>query len=253
MAFSARQEDFRIENFAHGLDHKRSVAQYAFGHYVAAEAATWESGMVVDLDASGNVIKSLGNGVPFGIAKFNKNTSKYAAVVGEYVQLTGTTVVTLAHPLIRAAAGAIAGVRVYNGATTYVEAADYTMNYTNGTIVRINPGATPIVSGSYVYVDYHYEVSATDLAREGFNFWNQVNDTTIQGNKCVVITGRSRVFTTQFSSADTFTVGCVVKAGTAGEVLTGFVRNASGGGTAIGYCFQVPTSDDPYLGIDLHL
>jgi hypothetical protein len=104
-----------------------------------------------------------------------------------------------------------------------------------------------------VYVDYHYAVSATDLARDGFNFWNQVNDTTIQGNKTVVITGRSRIFTSMFSSADTFTVNCVVKAGTTAEVLEGFVRNASGAGVAIGRCFQVPTSDDPYLGFELEL
>jgi hypothetical protein len=252
MPFSARVEDFRIENFAHGLDHKRSVAQYAFGHYVAAEAATWESGMVVNLDASGNVVKSTG-ATPFGIAKYNKNTGKYAAVHGEYIQLNGVVATNLKHAGLLAAAAGVAGVRVYDAGAVYVEAGDYTVSYANGTITRINPGATPIVDGSYVYVDYHYAVTATELMRDGQNFWNMTNDTTIQGNKCVVITGNSRIFTSMYSSADTFTVNCVVKAGTTAEVLEGFVRNAAGAGVAIGRCFQVPTSDDPYLGFELDI
>ena len=252
MAFSSRVEDFRIENFAHGLDHKRSIAQYAFGHYVAAEAATWESGMLVDLDASGNVIKSVG-AAPFGVAKYNKGTGKFAAVHAEYIQLNGVVATNLKHPLVLAAAGGVAGVRVLDGAVVRTEGggSDYVVNYANGTIVRA--GASAIADGAYVYVDYHYAVSATDLARDGFNFWNQVNDTTIQGNKTVVVTGRSRIFTSMYSSADTFAVGANVTAGTTAEVLEGYFRAAAGAGAVVGKCFQVPTADDPYLGVELFL
>lgn len=254
MAFNPRVEAFQNENFAGGYDHKRSVAQFAFGHYVAAEAATWESGMVVDLDASGNVIKSVGV-APFGIAKFSKNTGKTAAVVGEYIQCFHAVATNLKHSnLFDPTAGAVdTGIRLHNGAGVVytVGAGHYAVNYVNGTVTTANVGGAP-ADGAFLYVDYAYNVSSTDLARDGLNFWNQANDTTQQGNKCVIVNGRGRIFTSQFYPSDTYAVNGVVNAGVVADGLDGLVRSG-GAGLAIGKVFQVPTADDPYLGIELSL
>jgi hypothetical protein len=249
MALSARREAFRVDNVARGLDHQRTQYLTAFGDYVANATTTFSAGMLVDLNSSQEVIISVGV-TPYGWCKYNKDTGFYASVVGEYIQLNGLVATSLEHANVRPAVGGAAGVRVAAALTgaAYTEGAgnDYSVNYTNGTVVR--DAATTIADGAYVYVNYQYALTAQELNDDGHNFWNFDNDVTIQGNKVTVITGEATIYTTAFDSSQTYSINDALTAGTTAEVLTGMVTKG-GAGAAVGRVVQVPTPDDPYLGI----
>ena len=250
MALSAQREAFRVDTVQRGFDHQRSQYVTAFGDYIANSSTTFSAGMLVDLNTSQEIIRSVGS-APFGWAKYNKGTSYYASIVGEYIQLNGVVATSLAHANVRPAVGGAAGVRVASALTgaAFTEGAgsDYTVNYTNGTVVR-TAGST-IADGGYVYVNYQYAMTAQELNDDGHNFWNFDDDVTIQGGKITVITGPgAMIFTTAYDPSITYTVGATLTAGTTAEVLTGLVTVGGAGATA-GTVFQVPTPDDPFLGI----
>ena len=249
MALSTRREAFRVDNVARGLDHQRTQYLTAYGDYVANATTTFTAGMLVDLNASREVIISVGVR-PHGWCKYNKDTGFYAAVVGEYIQLNALVATSLDHANIRPAVGAIAGVRVAAALTgaAYTEGGgnDYAVNYVNGTVVR--DGASTIADGGYVYVNYQYALTAQELNDDGHNFWNFDNDVTVQGDKVTVITGAATLYTTAYDSHQTFSVNDALTAGTTAEVLEGMVTKG-GAGLAVGYVVQIPTPDDPYLGI----
>jgi len=250
MTLSAQREAFQVDTIARGLDLNRSQYLTAFGDYVALSTTTFSAGMLVDLNSDQQIIKSLGV-APFGWAKYNKSTSFYSAVVGEYIQLNATTATNLAHANLLTAAGGAAGVRVAAAltSTAWVETTDYTVSYTNGTITRAGGGSL-LADGAYVYVNYQYAMTAQELSDDGHNFWNFDDDVTIQGGKVTVITGDAILFTTAYDPAQTYTVGLQLEAGVAADNLTGYVTVAGGTGTFnVGTVFQVPTPDDPYLGI----
>ena len=248
MALSSRREAFRVDNVARGLDHQRTQYLTAFGDYVANSSTTFYSGMLVDINANQEVIISAGAS-PLGWAKYNRTTTFYGAVIGEYIQLNGTTATSLAHANVRSAGGTD-GVRVAAAltSTAYVEGAgdDYTVNYTNGTVVR-TAGST-IPDGGYVYVNYQYALTARELLDDGQNFWNFDNDVTIQGDKITVITGDATIYTTAYDASQTYAINDALTAGTTAASLSGLVTKG-GAGLAIGKCIQVPTADDPYLGV----
>ena len=249
MALTGKREAFRIDTIASGFDHQRSQFIQAFGDYVANSATTFQAGMLVDMNTSNEIIRSVGS-APFGWVKYNKNTALFGSIVGEYIQLNGVVATSLAHANLRAAVGSAAGVRVASALTgsAFTEGAgsDYVVNYTNGTVVR-TAGST-ITDGAYVYVNYMYQLTAQELADQGHNFWNFEDDVTIQGGKVTVITGPCQIFTTAYDPSITYTVGATLTAGTTAEVLTGLVT-VGGAGATVGTVLQVPTADDPFLGI----
>ena len=259
MALEPRREAFRVDTIERGYDHQRSQVINSFGDYVAASTATFQAGMLVQLDANGNVDVTTGAllgsaGSPYGWALYNKTTTLYGAVVGEYIQLNGTTATSLAHANLRTAAGAVAGVRVATdpaAGTVYTEGggSDYTVDYTNGTVTRVGGGT--ISDGEYVYVNYQYALTAQQLLDDGKNFWNFDDDVTIQSDKVTVAHGPgSIIYTTMFDPAATWAINGAVLAGTTAEVLRGLVTDSSiGSGPTVGYCVQIPTPADPYIGI----
>lgn len=249
MALEPRREAFRVDTIARGFDHQRSQFVTAFGDYVADATTSFQAGMLVDLDASGNVTLTAG-AAPFGWAKYNKTSSFYGAIVGEYIQLTGVVATNLDHANVRPATGGAAGVRVASALTgvAFTEGAgsDYVVNYTNGTVTR-TAGST-IVSGDYVYVNYQYLLTARELADDGHNFWNFDDDVTVQGDKITVITSPgAMLYTTMFDTSITYTIGATLTAGTTAEVLRGLVT-VGGAGANVGTVIQLPTADDPFLG-----
>lgn len=248
-----RLSAFRVSPIASGMDLLRSRFLQNPGTFVAATAATFYAGQLVTLDATQKVTVCTGTNV-LGFSKYNKANGLYATVVGEYVKLTGVVASTLAHAnLFAPAAGPSGGVTVAPsvGGTAYTEGGggDYTVNYTNGTLVR-TAGST-IVSGSYVYVTYLYPLTAADFDFEGRNFWNYVDDVSIQDGLVTVVQGRGTIFTTFFDPAETYAVNDKLYAGLAADGLSGYVTKKSAGGVSyIGRVFQTPTVDDPYLGVD---
>jgi hypothetical protein len=232
-----------------GLDLKRSQYIDDFGNYSANSSATFYAGQLVSLNASQEIILCTGSDV-FGVSKYNKATGQYATVVGEYIQLTGTTATNLAHANLFAGGGT-GTVRVAaaltGGAYTEGAGSDYVVNYVNGTVTR-SAGST-IPSGGYVYVNYQYALSSTDLTREGANFWLQQDDVTIQDNRITVITGRSTLFTSWYDPAVTYTVNATLYSGATADNLDGYFTTKVTSGVTVGTVFQLPTADDPYLGV----
>jgi len=252
MVFSPQFEAFRVSSRAIGIDLMRSVYSRNLGVYVASASTTFRAGMLVQLNSSQEIeiCGTGGNTLPFGFTKYTKANTLYAAVVQEQIQLTGTVTPTnLAHANLWVP-GAAGGVRVYNltTGTSYTEGAgnDYIANYVNGTIVR--DAATTIPDGAIVGVDYQYQVTEQELKFEGRNFWNFLNDVDIQDNKITVINDWSIIFTTQYDSAQTYAVNDALTAGTSAANMTGLVTKG-GAGPYVGRVFQVPTADDPFLGV----
>ena len=246
MPFSPRMEAFRVSSRAIGLDLMRTQYSRNLGTYVANASTSFRAGMLVSLNAAQEIVVCDGVS-PFGFAKYTKAQTLFAAVVGESIQLTLVDWINLAHGTLWAP-GATGGVRVTDatGVTVYTEGVDYNANYTNGQIQRIALGA--IGDGDFVLVDYQYQVTEQELKFEGRNFWNFIDDVTIQGDKITVINDWSFIFTTQYDAAQTYAVDDTLNAGTVGNTKSGLVTKG-GGGAYIGKVFQPPTADDPFLGI----
>lgn len=236
-----------------GIDLKRSVIGSNIGTYVVNATTTFRAGMLVSLNASQEIVICPGAN-PFGFAKYDKTTALYVPIVDEYIQLTGTTATSLTKSNLLTAAGGAAAVRVstavQGGGTTYTEGAgsDYTVNYTNGTVVR-TAGST-IVSGGYVYVTYAYQMPLSELQFEGRDFFNSLDYTEFNDGRMTVINNWSTIFTTQYDPSQIYAVNSVVESGASGDSLSGLVTlSGVGAGPDIGTVMQVPTAADPYLGI----
>ena len=246
MTFSPRLEAFQVSSRAIGIDLKRSKINTNLGHYVANASTSFRAGMLVQLNSSQEIVICDGT-EPFGFAKYTKANTLYANVVAERIQLNATTATNLAHANLWVP-GATGGVRVTDdtGVTVYTETTDYTVNYTNGQVTRVALGA--IGDGDYVRVDYQYQVTENELKFEGRNFWNFTDDVTIQGDKITVINDWSIIFTTQYDPSQTYAVNDALTAGTSGATKSGLVTKG-GAGAFIGNVYQVPTADDPFLGV----
>lgn len=231
-----------------GLDLKRTQYIDDFGNYSANVAAVFRAGQIVSLNADQEIILNTGASV-FGVAKFDKTTSRYATVTGEYIQLNGVVATNLAHAGLFAGGGT-GTVRVAAAMTggVYTEGIpDYAVNYVNGTVVRTAGSAIP--DGGYVYVNYQYALTAADELKEGKNFWLNTDDVTIQDGRVTVITGRATLFTSQYDPAITYTVNAVLYSGAAGDNLSGYFTTKNTSGVTVGTVFQLPTADDPFLGV----
>jgi hypothetical protein len=224
------------------------------GVYVADPNATFRAGQVLAQESTGNftVCDGLGSApvnVPFGFAKWNKLTALTSIYIDFPVVLTGVIVVNLpAAPLFGSSSGFVA-VRSApgQGGTTYVEGTDYTINYTNGTIVRINSGAIP--SGSTNYITFEYPVPAQDLDFQGRNFWNFLDEVTQAQGRVAIITNWTLLFTTVYDPAGTYSIGLALQVGDVAAGIAGLLTSKTGGRPTFGKVFQLPSAEDPFMGI----
>jgi hypothetical protein len=252
---------FNSQLYPIGLDLGRCVIQTALGVYQAASAATFRAGSIVAQNTSGQIVQCTGDvtsvplGIPFGVAKWNKATSYYAAAQDEEVTLVGTTVSNLKHANLFNVSS-LAGARVTSGpssseGTVYTESTngsnnDYVVNYTNGTLVRT--GGSTITDGQKVYIDYLFQVSDTDADFQGRNFFNQIDDVTLQDGRITVITNWSILFTAMFDPSVAYAYGAPVYGGNSSKA--GLFTSTSGSNRPyMGRVFQTPSASDPYLGV----
>lgn len=250
---SPRLAAFQSQVFPRGLDLGRCVILQDIGVFKAATSAAFEAGMLVAQDANGEIVKCAGKPV-LGVAKWNKSLVYTAAMVDEPISFpTVTATVSLRHPNVsnfqlRSA--------VTLGGVKYVTPGDYTINTTNGTLTRVNPGATPIPVATTVYATYTYELSSRDLDFQGRNFWNFTDDVSIQDNRITVITDASILFTSQYdTSRDDYALTGTGKnlycAGGVTAAKAGLFTTDAAEGAFVGHVIQTPTADDPYLGVRL--
>ena len=214
---------------------------------MADPTTLFRAGMLVQLSSEQKIVVSDGT-VPFGFSMYNKTSVRYAAIVGEYIQLNGLWPTNLAHPLIlEDSLGGMVRVATSLTSTPYEEGVDYTCNRTNGQITRLTGGS--IADGGYVYVNYQYQMSNVELEQEGMQFWEYLNDVNLRTPRVVVIHDWSFIFTSQYDSTQTYFVNDVLRAGKEEYDLSGLVTKGSRGDAFIGRVFQPPSTSDPYLGI----
>jgi len=244
---TTRMESFQVENSTMGIDLMRSQFRIRPGQFVADPTTLFRAGMLVQLNSEQKIVVCDGT-VPFGFSQYNKTSIRYAAIVGESIQLNGVYATELLHPLLlETTLGGNVRVGLTLTSTPYVEGTDYICNYNNGSIKRTP--ASAIADGATVLVNYQYQRSNVELEQEGLNYWNQINDVGLRNSRVTVIQDWSLLFTAQYDASQTYAVNDVLVAGNESEGLSGMVTKGSRGTAFVGRVFQPPTASDPYLGI----
>ena len=242
---------FTGQVFKKGLDLGRCTIKRDFGVYTTADGTTLRAGQLVSRDATGLVIPATGADV-FGVAKWNKQQFGVSVNVDEPLVFTSAAqVLNLKRPnvsnvAIRAAAGF--------GSAAIAQAGNYTVVAANGTVADI--GGNLVALGT-VYVTYTYALADADFEFDGRDFRNQANDdVTGSEGKITVITDWSLLYTMEWASGAGITGGATI----GDYALTGADSNLycdalgkfSNIATAneyVGKVFQLPTAQDPYMGV----
>lgn len=247
---SPRLGAFQSDIFPRGLDLGRSVILQDTGVWRAASAADFEAGMLVTQDADGNIVKCVSQPV-FGVAKWNKTSLWKAATVDEPVSFpSADSTVSLAHPNV--SNFQLRDAQQFDGSAFTGGGTDYTLNATNGTLTHNSGGSIPV--GTTVWASYTYELSQEDLQFQGRNFFNFQDDVSIADNRITVITDSNMLFTTQYDTSQVYTLTGATKnlyCGGNTADLAGLFTSDSSEGEFVGHVLQVPTADDPFLGVRL--
>jgi hypothetical protein len=250
---SPRLGAFQSEIFPRGLDLGRCVILQDIGTFKAAVSATFEAGMLVAQDANGEIIKAVGKPV-LGVAKWNKTLTYSANMVDERVSFpTAGSTVTLKHVNVKnfqLRSAANLGGSLYSGTT------DYTLTALNGTLLHIPAGSGGTIPvATTVYATYTYELTSQDIEFQGRNFWNQLDEVSVADGRITVITDAAFLFTSMYDTSRVYTMTGVGKnlycGGGVTSALAGYFTNDSAEGEFVGHVIQVPTADDPFLGVRL--
>jgi len=249
---SPRLGAFQSDVFPRGMDLGRCVILQDVGVYRAADAADFEQGMLVAQDATGNLIKAVSKHV-LGVAKWNKTSVYTAAVVDEVISFpTVTATVELAHATV---SNLKANTAADQGGSALAVTTDYTLNATNGTMTRVDPGGGGLIVGAATYVSYTYDLATRDLDFQGRNFFNFTDDVSIADGRITVVTDASILFTSMYdTSQNNYALtgtGKNLYCGGNTAALAGLFTTDSGEGDFVGHVMQLPTADDPFLGVRL--
>ncbi len=251
-ASSPRLAAFQNDVFPRGLDLGRCEILKDLGVYRAADSASFEAGMLVAQNSTGNLITAIGKTV-LGVAKWNKTNTLTAAILDEPISFPlADATVELLHPNV-------SNVRVESavnfGGTVYTVSTDYTVSAANGTVTHVDSGGS-IPVATTVYVTYTYDLSTRDLDFQGRNFFNFTDDVSIADNRVTVIQDADLLFTTMFDTnrsdyALSGTGKNLYSGGGSTAALAGLFTTDSGEGDFVGHVIQLPTADDPFLGLRL--
>ncbi len=234
-----------------GLDLKRCRINSDDGTNVADSAAVIRAGMIVSRNATGYVIPATGTDV-FGVAKWGKTSLGISVRVDQPLVLSSTTATSVGRGSINnvsvRSAVLMAGTTYTGGGT------DYTAVAAAGTIARVALGA--ITDGQTVYVTYTYELVDSDYQFDGLLFQNQPeNRAQYNENRMTVIQGHSRIFTMEWMTGTAVATGLAYAlTGATADLFcsaTGKFSNVAAN-EYMGKVYQVPTADDPYLGLTMH-
>lgn len=241
---------FTGQTFDHGLNRLLSKITLTDGNVRAADSASFRAGAPLMLNASGEAVISDGTAC-IGVAMANKMTLGSAVVIdeevsfsalGDTVQLTGRNSVT--EVVVRSGAAGTG--------TVYTDGAgggdDYTV--TSGGVLTATAVTSDIPLDTIVYVSYRYSLVQSDYQFEGQNFWNSLDDVTIQDNRVAVALAPAIIFTTEFETDVAYTT-----TGATSNVYinsSGLFTTTIGSNKLVGHVIQVPTADVPFLGFAFH-
>jgi hypothetical protein len=136
------------------------------------------------------------------------------------------------------------------GATTYTLNTDYTVNTASGVLTRLGSGS--ISALATVIVWYRYSLSSTQVywdnvstqwTAAGQNYDRQPDDT-LGSSKITVVIGDAILYTDQYDVTQTYTLNATLYAD-----ANSYWTTASGYTSACGRVVKVPTSSDPFLGV----
>jgi hypothetical protein len=242
---SPRHAAFNSDVFPKGLDLRRSVINNDLGTYVAADAAVLRAGQFVSYNTGGFIVPSTGADT-IGVSKWNKQQFGVSVNVDEAIVLVGTTPTNLARGNI--SNQAVRSAPNMGGTLFTGGGGDYNEVLGAGTIAR--DGTTTIPDGATVYVTYTYALTDADFEFDGRDFRNQQNNDVLgQENRLAVISDWSRLFNMEWDTSVTYTLtGATSKLFVSAQ---GKATSTSGTDFA-GQVHQVPTADDPFLGMTLH-
>jgi hypothetical protein len=208
--------------------------------------AEFVAGMVANLeaDSDGNPVLTVANASDTGVIGLffcHKVNSFYRPIIDE-AQTFGTSPNTSAylflnHANLKGAAGTY--VKITNAAgVAYTYTTDYTVNYTNGTVLRTSAGTAPGATAT-VYVSYVYE----DASLTGI-------DQTMGSGKAATLEDEGEVATLLYTpnSATAYTMMCPLYAN-----ADGYVTATDGGGSHLGVLTKLPTASDPELHFKLKI
>lgn len=240
---SAKRAAFRNQVHPAGLDRLRSQIDRNVGVEKAASSTSFRAGSPLMFNTSRELVLADASGV-YGIAMANKISLGRSIVIDEEVNFgTADATVDLAHANV---GSVVVRSAVEGGGTTYTVTTDYTVNSTNGTVTHVNAGS--IDEAEPVYVSYSWSLTEDDYKFEGKNFWNQMDDVTIQDGRIAVVLPPAQIFTTEFAPNVVYSLS-----GANSNVYinaSGLFTSASGSARLVGAVISVPTNDDPFLGIE---
>jgi hypothetical protein len=106
-----------------------------------------------------------------------------------------------------------------------------------------------------VYATYTYELTSQDIEFQGRNFWNQLDEVSVADGRITVITDAAFLFTSMYDTSRVYTLTGTGKnlycGGGVTPALAGYFTNDNAEGEFVGHVIQVPTADDPFLGVRL--
>jgi hypothetical protein len=267
---SAQLGAFQNQIWPLGLDLGRCVFHQSLGVWEADPNTSFLQGMLVSRNTTTGLIDVCTGYDAFGIAKWNKISAYYAVQIDEphtFTGVAGAQTITLnygnaTNTRVALAAGATASSQLCTYATDWTSSGgSAAANNTSGNITQVN-GSAKITNGVTVYVTYTFALTAQQaLNTQGVNFWNQIDDVSIQDGRITIITDWSIIFTTMYDTSQFYTLTGAnsnlyaggISVTTGGPTALGnaglFTNSTTDGGNFVGRVMQLPSPGDPFLGI----
>lgn len=241
-----------------GLHLKAGADHYTISEYHADDAAAFQAGMLVSVNASGLVTVSEGTNV-IGVATLSRTEAIEGVEVDFPVEFNnaGTASLVRNGPIdedlvqIRTAVdgggSAITGFTVSGNTITWPS---------SNTPPTVGGGTVSVPDGTTVYASFRFPLSVTDLNLQGQNLYGRYDAIARYDNKVPVIQARggTRFFTAQYDPQVLYTyTGATSRlyAGTATpDALSGlFTSNSGLSSDEVGRVAQPPRADYPLLGV----
>lgn len=213
-----------------------------------------QAGMIAFLttDANGATVATTAagssGGVPIG-AFWKDAASTYVKTWVESGTFNANGIIMLSKGNVHSASE----IKVTNAAetVTYTQGADYSVSLTNGVLTNLS-GLIPALGTVHVF--YAYSVVA------GREFWenagtkwsmgsnyDRMPDDTLGSGKIAVLQGNATFYTDQWETGDTFALNDALRCNMTSSRWT----NSAVGSSVCGRVIKVPTTSDPFLGVEM--
>lgn len=209
--------------------------------YVVDPNAVISAGMVAFLSQSGATVvatTAASGTVPIGTFWTDHNVSYVRTIVEEHTFSAALGYIALNKGNVH---GSKIKVTDETGTTVYTEGLDFSVTAANGIVTNLGVG---IGATDSVVVWYEFSVQAAEMLWNGGTNYDRAPDDTQGSGKITVVEGDAKLYTDQFDVEQTYTLNAALT-WDANSMWT----PAGLGDTVCGRVIQVPTPDDPFLGV----